>query len=194
MIVRRAFLGGIAALPLALPARAAGEIGTTLSVSGDTILSRAGDGWPLTADHPLMEGDLVSTPAGFAVLMLFTQTQINLGPGAEFRIDRFVADVGGVITVGGPMVFDRPENLAPLDLQVQVSFAQIGVRGTRFFAGPSNGVQSVFVQRGAVTVGPVTLRAGQGVDLPGPGQPPGPVTDWGAARIAAAFASAGVTP
>jgi hypothetical protein len=194
MIGRRAVLGGLAALPLARAARAAGDIGTTLSVSGDTWLTRAGNGWPLVADHPLLEGDVVATSAGFAALMLFTQTQINLGPGATFRIDRFIADVGGVITVGGPMVFDRPDDLAPLDLAVQVSFAQIGVRGTRFFTGLSNGVESVFVQRGSVTVGPVVVAAGEGVELPGAGLPPGPVQVWGDDRIAAAFASAGVSP
>jgi ferric-dicitrate binding protein FerR (iron transport regulator) len=69
----------------------------------------------------------------------------------------------------------------------------IAVRGTRFFAGPSNGVFGVFVERGSVTVAAaarqVLLRAGQGTDIHHPGAAPTPAAKWGRPRIDAAFGS-----
>ena len=69
----------------------------------------------------------------------------------------------------------------------------MAVRGTRFFAGPSNNLFGVFVARGVVTVSAagqqVTLREGEGTDIASPGAPPTPVKRWGAERIRAALAS-----
>jgi ferric-dicitrate binding protein FerR (iron transport regulator) len=188
------------ALGLLLPraGQAAVEIGRTLQVDGrGVVLRQDAAALALVPDLGLAEGDLVTMgPGSTAALELFSRTRINLGAEATFRIDAFAADQGGTITVNGPMVFDRPEDLAPMDLSVQVAFAQIGVRGTQFFAGPSNEVQSVFVRRGRVVIhaagATAVLNTGEGVELPGADQPPGPVVSWGEARITAAFASAGV--
>lgn len=101
----------------------------------------------------VFQGDLVRTDRrSLAELMLAKTTRINLGPNTEFEIDSFIASLGGEVSLGGAMVFDRPEDLPPIDLTVRSAFAPIGVRGTRFFAGPSNGVFAVFVARGSVTV------------------------------------------
>lgn len=180
-------------------ARAAGPIGTTRALTGQASLARAGVQSPLHPGDPLMEGDVIATAAASsAALDLFTATQIQLGAEARFTLDRFAADLGGVVRLGGAMVFDRPDDLPKLDLTVQSAFAQIGVRGTRFFAGPSKGVYGVFVARGAVEVqagGEVRrLGPGEGVDIASPGAAPSPVAQWKAPRIAAAFASVGLTP
>jgi hypothetical protein len=164
---------------------------------GHGTLERAGAVNPLEADLALFEGDLVRTgPEAFAELLLTTATRINLGPQSEIGIDRFVADLGGDISIGGAMVFDRPDDLVPIDLTVRTAFAQIGVRGTRFFVGPSNGAYAVFTERGqvTVTVGDTTrtLGPGDGVNISPEGRPPGEVVKWGAARIVAAFASVGL--
>ncbi|MDQ1849680.1 FecR domain-containing protein [Gemmobacter fulvus] len=184
-----------------LPRRlwAAEPIGTTRSLTGTATLTRTGGAYPLHPDDPLTEGDMVATAAdSLATLELFTQTQIHLGPDAQFTIDRFTADLGGVISIGGAMVFDRLDDLPPLDLTVQSAFAQIGVRGTRFFAGPSRGTYGVFVARGRVVVQAVgasrTLVAGEGVDIASAGAAPSAVARWGEARIAEAFAGLGLTP
>lgn len=178
---------------------AADPIGTTRSLTGEAQLRRAGQAAALHVADALMEGDEVATlAASTAGLELFSATQIALGPEARFTIDRFAADLGGVVTVGGAMVFDRPDDLPKLDLTVESTFAQIGVRGTRFFAGPSKGVYGIFVARGAVEVraGGETRRLGpgDGVDIASPGAVPSPVAQWKAPRIAAAFASVGLTP
>jgi hypothetical protein len=177
----------------------ASAIGTTVSLAGKASLGRASGVTDLHPADPLMEGDSVTVaPSSTAVLELFTATMINLGPEAKLVLDRFTAELGGTITVGGPLVFDRAEDLPKLDLTVQNAFAQIGVRGTRFFAGPSKGVYGVFVARGAVEVTAAgetrRLGPGDGVDIAAPGAAPSPVARWKAPRIAAAFASVGLTP
>ena len=187
----------LALLPRKAMAQAA--LGTTRSLTGQGVLTRAGQAVPLQPDVLLQEGDMVATlAASIAQLELFTATKVTLGPETRFGIDRFAADLGGVVTIGGAMVFDRPDDLPKLDLTVQSAFAQIGVRGTRFFAGPSKGVYGIFVARGAVEVraGGQTrqLAAGEGVDIPSPGAAPGPVGRWKPRRITEAFASFGLTP
>lgn len=199
MLPRRFFLT-LPALAL-LPRRSLAQtaIGTTRNLSGSATLARAGQISALRLDQPLMEGDEVMTmAASTAGLELFSATQIALGPEAHFTLDRFAVDLGGVVTVGGAMVFDRPDDLPKIDLTVETAFAQIGVRGTRFFAGPSKGVYGIFVARGAIEVqaGGETRRLGpgDGVDIPTPGAAPSPVAQWKAPRIATAFASVGLTP
>lgn len=200
MRIHRRLLLSAPALAL-LPGRALAQtaLGTMRSLTGQGVLTRAGQALPLHPDDPLQEGDMVATlAASIARLELFTATEVTLGPEARFGMDRFAADLGGVVTIGGAMVFERPDDLPKLDLTVQSAFAQIGVRGTRFFAGPSKGVYGVFVARGAVEVraGGQTrqLAAGEGVDIPSPGAAPGPVGRWKPPRIAEAFASLGLTP
>ena len=94
------------------------------------------------------------------------------------------------------MVFDRPEGLAKIDLTVRTAFGMIGVRGTKFFAGPSRGVFAVFVEHGLVEVSGAgvtrQVAPGQGVEIATPGAAPGEITQWGAARIREAYASVGI--
>lgn len=197
--LRRAFLAAPALLiwPRSLHA-AEPVVGTTLSVAGDALRTGAAGQAPLRATDPLSLGDQVQTgPDGRAALELFHRSRIHLGPGASFTIDRFAIDQGGQITLGqGAMVFDRADDLPPLDLTVKTGFARIGVRGTRFFAGPSKGVFAVFVQRGKVELRGGgqrrSLGPGEGADFTRLGGPPGEVVVWGAARIEAAFASVGL--
>lgn len=190
-------LPALALLPRGAFAQAA--IGTTRALTGQASLTRAGTSADLHQSDPLMEGDEIATmAASTAALELFTATQINLGPETRFTLDRFTADLGGVVSIGGAMVFDRPEDLPKLDLTVQSAFARIGVRGTRFFCGPSKGVYGIFVARGAIEVvaGGETRRLGpgDGIDIARPGVAPSAVAQWKAPRIAAAFASVGLTP
>ncbi len=194
---RRQVLGGLAAALLPLPAHAA-VLGSATVVQGRATLSRGQGDLMLTVGEALHEGDLVRTAdASRAELLLTTETHITLGAGAELLVERYLADIGGRLVIGGPMVFDRPGSLPKVDLTIVTAFGEIGVRGTRFFAGPSNGVFAVFVQRGAVEVmaqGQTRrLGPGDGVNLP-EGAPPGEVVQWGVPRILAAFASVGLVP
>jgi hypothetical protein len=199
-LTRRQTVLAAGLLPLCpWPLRAGTEaIGETIAVTGRATLHHAGQEAALAPGMALAEGDRAATGAeSLAELMLYTRTRLNLGPGSEVVLEKYLADVGGTIQLGGALVFDRDEAAAKLDLTVQTAFGAIGVRGTRFFVGPSKGEYAVFCQRGAVEVtnAGVTRRLGPGDGLALRAEAaPGEVAQWGEARIAAAFASVGLTP
>jgi hypothetical protein len=199
-LTRRQTVLAAGLLPLCpWPLRAGTEaIGETIAVTGSATLHHAGQVAALAPGMALAEGDRAATGAeGLAELMLYTQTRLNLGPGSDLVLEKYLADVGGTIQLGGALVFDRDAAAAKVDLTVQTAFGAIGVRGTRFFVGPSKGEYAVFCQRGAVEVtnAGVTRRLGpgDGVNLRAEAAPD-EVAQWGEARIAAAFASVGLTP
>lgn len=192
---RDAVFSGLAMI-VPWPALASNAIGEALRVRGHADVMRRDEKQVLEAKAALFEGDLVRTGLeSFAELLLINATQINLGPQSEVGIDRFIADLGGQISIGGQMVFDRPDNLPKLDLTFRNAFAEIGVRGTRFFAGQSKGVFAVFLVRGEVELRATgvtrIVRSGEGVDII-PGEAPTAPVQWGLARIDAAIASVGL--
>ncbi|MBV9376880.1 MAG: FecR domain-containing protein, partial [Alphaproteobacteria bacterium] len=140
-------------------------------------------------------GDTILTSAQSALsLRLGTATLVRLGPDAALRIDRYLMNVGGTLELArGPMVFLHDPGAAAPGVAVRSPFGLIAVRGTRFFAGPSNGVFGVFVDEGAVSVvgvnTAVEVTAGLGTDIAHPGEEPTNPHPWGRARIEAAFAS-----
>jgi hypothetical protein len=194
---RRALILAAPFLAIAQSARADTSIGTTVRLLGSGRLTHGGRQTPLSTGAKLAEGDTVRIGAdALAELLLNTDTRIHMGPETEITVARYLADVGGTITLGGAIVFDRPEEQPPVDLTFQTEFGQIGVRGTRFFFGPSKGTAAVFVDRGEVAVSNAgvtrRLRAGDGVDM-AEGQPPSDVAQWKVPRIEAAFALVGLS-
>ena len=143
----------------------------------------------------LFIGDRVLTGAASRLTMLLGEdTTIKLGERANLLIDKFLAQTGGEIVLdGGPMLFDRPPGARAMTMRIKSSYGLIAVRGTKFFAGPSNGVFGVFVDHGTVVVAAdgeeVTLNAGQGTNLSSPGAKPTAPAAWGAERIRNALAS-----
>ena len=119
---------------------------------------------------------------------------MKLGAEAQLRIDRFVVNAGGILVLErGGMVYDHDQSAGPADVALRTPFGLVAVRGTRFFAGPSNGVFGVFVERGAVTVvgvnTAVEVTSGFGTDIARPGDEPTQPHLWGVGRIAAAMPS-----
>ncbi|MGQ3210371.1 FecR family protein [Shinella sp.] len=173
-------------------------IGKAVEITGDVTRKQENHLEGLKAGASLMDHDFVKTGAkSFASLELGDDTSLLLGSNTELLIDTFIAGQGGTIELGtGQMVFDRPEGLAKIDLTMRTAFGMIGVRGTKFFAGPSRGVFGVFVEHGLVEVtgGGVTRQVGrgQGVDIATPGAAPSEVAQWGDARIREAYASVGI--
>ena len=189
-----AALGVVGLGALVRPVLANVPVGKVVSLEGTVALKRARETLGIAAEDPLMIDDRVMTREdGFALLLLDDRTRINLGASSDLTIDQFIVDQGGVISVGGAMLFDRPAELPPTNISILTAFGRIGVRGTRFFAGPTKGKFSVFVDHGSVSVTGAgvqrILNAGEGVEFAAAGEPPGRVVTWGEARIAAAFAS-----
>jgi hypothetical protein len=121
-------------------------------------------------------------------------TTLRLGAATKLKIDRYVANAGGEFSLmEGGLLYDRPGRRRSAESVLRSLFGLIAIRGTRLFAGPSNGVFGVFVARGAVDVTAagktVTLRRGLGTNIAKPGDPPTDPAVWKPARIAAAFAS-----
>ncbi|MEJ1158549.1 FecR family protein [Prosthecomicrobium sp. N25] len=187
--------GAVALVQPAGRARAALRVGHVGEAIGDAFAELAAERRRLEQAADVFDGDLVSTGVQARVSMkLGSATTVRLGAEAKLRIDRFVAERGGVLDLGqGALLFDRPESAPKTDVRIRSTFGLIAVRGTRFFAGPSRGVFGVFVERGEVAVEAGgqrrVLGSGQGVDIPSPGAPPSEVKAWGAPRIREAIAS-----
>jgi hypothetical protein len=190
-----AAVGAILPALTAGPVRAAEEVGSVQEVKGDAFAEADGRRRNLERAAPLFLKDMVGTgPEARLILHLGSATTLQLGSSARLTIDRFLVNVGGNISLqSGPILFDRPEDAAPVDMQFHSSFGLIAVRGTRFFAGPSAGVFGVFVARGAVAVSAagteVVVRAGEGTNIAQPGAAPSAPTPWGAERIRNAMQS-----
>jgi hypothetical protein len=198
---RRLFIAGGAVALTGIGIRATqatAVIGRAVDITGEVTRKQAERLEGLKAGASLMDRDFVKTGReSFAALELGDDTNLLLGSETELLIDTFIAGQGGTIELGtGQMVFDRPEGLAKIDLTVRTAFGMIGVRGTKFFAGPSRGAFAVFVEHGMVEVsGGGVIRQvgrGQGVDIVSPGAAPTEVAQWGEARIREAYASAGI--
>ncbi len=195
---RRTLLVGAAvtlvATPLAAQDPAAGKVE---SLRGEAFAEGASPRRNLQPAADIFSGDLVETDASSGLIMhLGKTTTVKLGALARFRIDKYVIDAGGTLDLEqGPLVLDRNDNAKKENLQVRSPFGLIAVRGTTFFAGPSNNVFGVFVAHGEVSVTgggqTVNLRVGQGTDIAKPGATPTAPKTWALARIQAALASVG---
>jgi hypothetical protein len=179
----------------AAPAGAMETAGAVETARGECYALTAAARRDLTPAAEVFVGDAVGTGTQSALgLRLGAATQVKLGAEARLRIDRFLVNAGGVLVLDrGGMLYDHNAKDGPSDLTVRSPFGLVAVRGTRFFAGPSNGVFGVFVEHGAVSVigvrTAVQLVSGLGTNIERPGAEPTPPAPWGAARIASALAS-----
>ena len=168
-------------------------VGLVEEVSGSATATGAAGERALAARDDVYIGDNVATAAGSrARLALGHDTIVRLGENASLRVDQYLLDAGGVLTVGGgAILLDKTPSKGATKLKG--AFGLIIVRGTRVFAGPSNGVIGVFVAHGTITLtsggSTVTLHDGEGSDVARPGAKPTPPKVWGAPRVQAALAS-----
>ena len=196
---RREVLGFVGTLlasaAFSAPARAADPAGRVEEVKGEAFVDASRQQRPLVKASSLFVGDRVGTGASSRLTMLMGEdTTIKLGEKAQLVIDQFLSTTGGEISLqSGPMLFDRPSGSRPVPMKIRSSYGLIAVRGTKFFAGPSNGVFGVFVDHGTVTVSgggsEVVLQAGEGTNLATPGSKPSAATKWGTERIRGALDS-----
>jgi hypothetical protein len=190
-------MSGLAATCLvARRATAAEPAGAVETSRGECYALAAAARRALAPASDVFVGDAVSTGLQSALgLHLGAATQVRLGAEAQLRIDRFLVNAGGVLVLErGAMLYDHDDTKGgPSDVTIRSPFGLVAVRGTRFFAGPSNGMFGVFVERGAVTVigqrTAVLVVSGLGSHIERPGGEPSAAAVWGAARIASALGS-----
>lgn len=174
------------------PAQAAAAVGSVRALSGRAEAEREAQMRLLTQEGEVFAGDRITTGTGArAVLKLGAATELRMGSAARIRIDRFLINAGGVIDLDqGAVMIDKAPSLGG-SLSLRSSHGLIAVRGTRFYAGPSNGVFGIFVERGRVAVSgagrQVVLGSGEGTDIVAPGSPPTAPARWSAARIQTAL-------
>lgn len=196
---RREALRGLAVLatPIVPAAAAPQRAGMVTMMHGDCFARSGAAQRALTANADVFVGDLVGTGSASSLAMLLGEaTTVRLGHEAQLRIDRFLMKAGGVLTLDkGAVLYDHDAKDGPDNMAVRSPFGLIAVRGTRFFAGPSNGVFGVFVESGEVLVvgvsTAVTVTAGMGTNIATPGAEPTAPTVWGRPRIAAAMGQFG---
>ena len=182
-------------IPHATNAQSPEAAGSVEEVKGDAFAEARAGRRTLERASPVFVSDQVGTgPVSRLKLRLGRDTTLQLGENVRLSVDRHLRDAGGEFTLGaGAMLFDRPAGGRPEPVRIRSSYGLIAVRGTRFFAGPSNAVFGVFVENGSVTVSSggqqVVLRAGEGTDIREPGVRPTPPRRWGEARIRAALTS-----
>ncbi|WP_426955178.1 FecR domain-containing protein [Muricoccus radiodurans] len=174
------------------------RVGEVSDVTGEAEAHFSG-GPPraLSPAAALLMDDLIRTGASARLVgLLEGGIEIRLGERASLRVDALTLRgprTGVALRVfDGPVLYDRPPQRMPTPVTMTLPWARIGVRGTRFFAGPLDGRYAVFVARGRVEVEAAGVRrdlaAGDGVDVPEIGAPPGPVVRWGEPRVARAMA------
>ena len=149
---RRDVLIGMGLLGLgATTARSAveqSEAGSVLTANGVATGELAGARRPLAAGAPVFISEILATGAEARLAVrLGTTTQLSLGERTRIRIDRFLIDRGGELVLGrGAFLFDRPSDPPAGPLEVRTPFGLIVARGTRFFAGPVDGIFGVYVR------------------------------------------------
>jgi hypothetical protein len=142
-----------------------------------------------------VEETVVTGESARLALRFGGDTRLKLGAAARLTIDRYIASAGGEFNLQeGGLLFDRPRKAkVGAESLLRSLFGLITIRGTRVFAGPSNGVFGVFVARGSVDVTAagktVTLARGFGTNIAKPGDPPTDPAAWKPPRIKAALAS-----
>lgn len=195
--VRRAVFGAALAILLA-PAHALAQgtsaAGAVEDVRGEAFATAKAEPRKLDRAAEVFVEEVLATGTNSRLsVRLGRATRLRLGEGARIKIDKYIVQAGGEISLeSGAVLFDR-NGPSSEQMQIRSSFGLIAVRGTRFFAGPSANVFGVFVERGRLQVSAagrsVTLRAGQGTDISRPGAPPTKAKKWGAPRIKAALSS-----
>ena len=131
---------GVLALPFIValrPARAVERVGSVEEVTGEAFAERESARRTLDRAAPIfLSEEVVTGVASRLGMQLGRNTTVRLGEQARLKIDRFLVDAGGQMTLrSGPLLFDGQPRRA--GVQIRSPFALIAVRGTRFFAGPS---------------------------------------------------------
>jgi hypothetical protein len=195
MINRREFLvigAGVTSAPWGAGAQAASASGLVEAVRGEAFAELGGARRALAIRANVFVEETIMTGQAARLALRFGGDTRRAA--ARLKIDRYMAAAGGEFSLmEGGLLYDRPRKLQRAESVLRSLFGLIAIRGTRVFAGPSNGVFGVFVARGTVDVTAagktVTLGRGFGTNIAQPGDPPTDPAVWKPPRIKAALES-----
>jgi hypothetical protein len=177
------------------------DIGTITRLQNSATVTREGRILELQVGAAIKENDGIKTGDDARVEVTFVDgTKLTIGANGIVVIDKFIFDpddgVGAMllrVLLGSfRFITGNIGRLERKQIEAQTRFGVIGVRGTDFWAGPSQNVYGVFLLDGAISVtnsagGRVLNVPGTGVNLTSANELPGEVTIWGAARAQAAL-------
>jgi hypothetical protein len=178
-------------------------IGAISRIQGGASGTRGGATQALGPNASVFPNEIVSTAEGTRLEITFRDnTRLTLSEKAKLTLDNYIfnrtAGLGTIkFEVAGAFRFlsGQVSKLAKSDVSVTTPVANIGIRGTEFWAGPiDDQALGVFLINGAVTVsnaaGTQTLsQTGQGTNIAAPGAAPGPVTLWPSDKVNRALAT-----
>jgi hypothetical protein len=178
-------------------------IGAVSRIQGDASGTRGTTTQPLGANASVYPNEVVSTGDGTRLEITFKDnTRLTLSEKVKLTLDTYIynrtAGPGTIkFEVAGAFRFvsGRLSKLAKSEVSVTTPVANIGIRGTDFWAGPiDDQALGVFLIAGAVSVSNaagtrVLNRSGQGTNIAAPGAAPGPVTFWPADKVNRALAA-----
>ena len=178
-------------------------IGAVSRIQGEASGTRGGTTQALGPNASVFPNEVVSTGDGTRLELTFKdKTQLTLSEQTKLTLDTYVfnpaAGVGTIKfeAVGAfKFVSGRLSKLATAAVNVTTPVANIGIRGTEFWAGPiDDQALGVFLTTGTVIVSnaagtQILSQPGQGTNIAAPGAAPGPVTFWPAAKVSRALAT-----
>lgn len=179
------------------------EVGTVTRLQSDAQIIRDGQTTLLKVGSVIRESDVINSEDMARIEITFTDgTKLLIGENARVEIDEFLYDpdnnIGTAIVsaLQGPFRFitGKIGQLKEKRVEIKSSAGTIGVRGTDFWGGPSQGTYGVFLFEGTIVIfnaegGRIVSTPGTGVDLDGIDKIPGEVTVWDASRAQAALAT-----
>jgi hypothetical protein len=178
-------------------------IGTVTRVQGQASVTHESATRALALNASVFLNEVVSTGQAARLQLTFADnTLVTLGENTRLTLDRYVFNPSagrGIIRfrVDGAVRFlsGQVSKLARASVIVTTRVANIGVRGTEFWAGPiDNLALGVLLIEGVVRVSNVAgervlAQPGQGTNIATAGATPGPVTVWPQDKVNRALAS-----
>jgi hypothetical protein len=178
-------------------------IGAVSRIQGEASGTRGAATQALGPNTSVFADEIVSTGDATRLEITFKDnTRLTLSEKVKLTLDTYIfnrsAGVGTIkFDVAGAFRFvsGRLSKLARSNVGVTTPAANIGIRGTDFWAGPIDGqALGVLLIKGAVSVSNAAgtqnlTRPGQGTNIAALGAPPGPVTIWPADKVNRALAT-----
>jgi hypothetical protein len=185
------------------PAMAQEVVGAVTRIQGEASGTRGTATRVLGLTTSVFLNEVISTGEAARLEVTFADnTRLTLGEKAKLTLESYVFNPAarrGTIRLGVVGAFrflsGQVSKLAISDVSVTTGVANIGIRGTEFWAGPiDNQALGVFLIEGAVSVSnaageQILSRPGQGTNIATPGAAPGPVTLWPADKVTRALAA-----
>ena len=178
-------------------------IGAVSRMEGEANGLLGGTTLPLSPNASVFLNEVLSTGEAARLEITFSDsTRLTLGEKAKLTLGTYVFNPAAgrrtiKFTVIGAVRFlsGKLSKLTISSVGLITPFANVGIRGTEFFAGPiDDQALGVLLIEGAVSVSNaagqrILNRPGQGTNIAAAGAAPGPVTVWPPAKVNRALAA-----